>query len=256
MKVLVLGHGGMLGHSVVRYYKKHGDHVLTSPHRWPRKRFTDTIESFNGDLIINCVASNPQKSDDFKINYELPIFIANNIQEGVKYIHPETDGIFKGDLPKGRLYDKYLPGDATDRYGISKAVSKKLKSRNTKVIRSSLIGLDKHNRYLLSWFLNQKFVKGYTNHYWNGITVYHWAHISKKIFLEWSLHDYITQVASECISKADLLKVFNRVFDKKIKITELEHNTTINRCLQPDIKLPVIEIQLKEYLKDIKEGSI
>lgn len=251
MKILILGNQGMLGKSVTRYYQKQRASVRINSSRWPQERLKDTIATFNGDLIINCIGAIPQKTQDFKVNYELPFFIANNMQKGVKYIHPDTDCIFRGDLPKGEFYDKCHPSDATDEYGTSKSFVGELESNDVKLIRSSIVGLDGNGKSLLSWFLSQQSVKGYTNHYWNGITVHHWAKVSKKIFDNWKLYGFVTQVASNCISKAELLKAFNRAFGGQIKITEVEHETTINRCLLPDIKLSNIETQLKEYIKEI-----
>ena len=51
MKVLVLGHKGMLGHMVVRYLTDNKFNVSTTESRWPDNKAE--ITEFDGDYIIN-----------------------------------------------------------------------------------------------------------------------------------------------------------------------------------------------------------
>ena len=246
MRILVLGHRGMLGSSVVRYYRNLGCSVSTHTHRWPQKKFKDSIKLFDGELIINCAVAT-SKGSDFRVNYELPIFIAKHMRDGVKYIHPDTDAVYSGDIFPKKLYDKITPSNAIDEYGVSKHLACEISCPRVKFIRSSIIGIDVKKRYLLSWFLSQKSAKGYTNHYWNGMTTYHWSLLSNQIFQNWNKYDFITHAGSKCISKYELLKIFSNVFNPDIKVISFQHKDSINRCLKLDIDMGDIESQLRTF---------
>ena len=66
MKVLVLGHKGMLGHMVVKYLQSKNVHVFTMEKRWPLNQ--QGIKTFTGDYIINCIGAIPQRTNEFSIN--------------------------------------------------------------------------------------------------------------------------------------------------------------------------------------------
>ena len=179
MKLLVLGHKGMLGSSLVKFYHKYD--VCITEYRWPSVKFKDVIRDFDGDLVINCIGAIPQKKQDFTINYDLPQFIVENLNPNIKYIHPDTDCVFDGQIKEGEQYSKNQPTNAMEEYGISKSSIMRFYGRpNLKIIRTSIIGIDEYGKSLLSWFLCQKeYVNGYINHYWNGATTIQWAKISK-----------------------------------------------------------------------------
>ena len=247
MRVLVLGHAGMLGRAVVQFYREKCA-VGVTKYRWPSNSFKDVIRNFNGDLLINCIGAIPQKTTDFTINYGLPQFIIENLHPDTKYIHPDTDCVFDGKIAVGELYNKRQSSNATEEYGLSKASIMRFQGTpSLRIVRSSVIGIDKHNQLLLSWFLSQtKAVNGYVNHYWNGITTHAWAQMSKHIFDYWDHFDILTQVGTVPISKYSLLCLIKDVFNKQIKINEAEGTHTINRCLQTDIEVAPIKQQLEE----------
>ena len=96
MKVLVLGHTGMLGHTVVDYFKKESqsiDKVIIDWkwERWPDDEFLTKIVNADVDYVINCIGAIPQRTwtKDFDINYELPIWLVKNLE--CRVIHPGTD---------------------------------------------------------------------------------------------------------------------------------------------------------------------
>ena len=252
MKVLVLGDRGMLGDAVAKFYLESKWNVKSNKGRWPSEEFKDSIRDFDGDLLINCIGSIPQKTKDFSINYELPKFLIKNIKRGIKYIHPDSDCVFDGQISSGELYGKHVRPNAVDSYGISKASILELRrERNLKTIRTSIIGIDRYKKSLLSWFLSQtSTVDGYSNHFWNGITTYQWAKISRVIFDHWEEYYFITQVGSTPIRKFDLLCLFKEVFKTQTNINSVEDKKFINRCLDTDIQMPSIKYQLEE-LKDI-----
>ena len=91
MKVLVLGHSGMLGDAVFGYLMGEVDslELLQEEYRWPSESFKSEVKKFDGDYIINCIGAIPQRTDNFEINYELPIWLDENVSCSV--IHQDTD---------------------------------------------------------------------------------------------------------------------------------------------------------------------
>ena len=199
MKVLVLGHKGMLGHMVVRYLKSRPIHVETTNQRFPFKKL-----DFKGEYIINCIGAIPQKTNNFNVNYELPIWLDNNMT--CKIIHPGTDCEMDN-----------------DDYGLSKAKAAKYlieNSKRTKILKTSIIGPELDgNASLLEWFLSQeKEVFGYTKAMWNGNTTLQWAKQCLHLIENWDSYKTLTILEGECISKYNMLNPIKEVFGKTIKI--------------------------------------
>jgi len=233
MKVLILGHDGMLGHMLHKILVDNDFYVYTINSRWPTAEFYSDVHSFDGDYIINCIGAIPQRNHIFDINHLLPIWLCDNIER--KIIHPGTDCEMDHDA-----------------YGISKKTARDYivnNSKNTKIIRSSIIGPELNNSAsLLEWFLSSSDqVYGYTNAMWNGITTYEWAYQCIKLMMQWD--DYATEtiVSSNCISKYTLLSIINSVFDKNINI--LPVNKGEFKCLTGGIITLDIEDQLRQLKK-------
>lgn len=255
MRILVLGHRGMLGNAVYRYIDEHTDHsaLFISGH-YPDSDFIDAISSTNPDVIINCIGAIPQKKPNVNayqlLNIELPTFLE---KLGVLIIHPSTDCEFEGTANINHLYSKIDTRDATDIYGESKAnISSRIEKefKNTKIIRTSIIGHElSSNLSLLDWFLHQEgTVRGYSNHYWNGITTLEWAKQCLTLLeLPKDKIPSLTQLASsECFSKYDVLMMIQNIYNKKINLVHFETERTINKCLSSDKKLPSLNQQLQE----------
>ena len=232
MKILILGHTGMLGHMVElnleAYYK-----IETTDHRWPSKEFKKVIKESDADYTINCVGSIPQRTKDFSINTDLPIYLDQNFQG--KIIHPGTDC---------EMDD--------DDYGTSKRKASdwiKEKGTRTKILKTSIIGPELNSSVsLLEWFLNSEGkVGGYTKAMWSGITTLEWAIQADKLTKLWDEYKTETILEGECLSKFDLLNMFKDVFEKEITI-EPNDKVTINKCLTGDIKIRPLKGQL-ELLK-------
>ena len=66
MKVLVLGHKGMLGHMVSKFLIYKGAEVITTDCRWPTSCFKNTTQNFDGDYIVNCVGAIHQRTNQSK----------------------------------------------------------------------------------------------------------------------------------------------------------------------------------------------
>jgi len=235
-RVLILGHTGMLGHMVSRYLSdKCVCEYITD--RFPSNLFKSAVSNFDGDFIINCIGAIPQKTKDFSINYEFPIWLCNN--SSVRIIHPSTDSEHEDDA-----------------YSNSK-----MRATNTikvfrdkiRIIKTSIIGPEQNSHHsIFSWFLNSsENVTGYKNSLWSGITTLEWAKICYNIMNYWDSFEIENRVQSECISKYELLCTIREVYQKDINIIPFE-NKFIDRCGHGDIISKPIKYQLEE-LKEFYE---
>ena len=256
MRILVLGHKGMLGRSVARYFSQLPEYeVMTLSSRWGDAAFSSDIVAIAPDLIINCIGKIPQKNPSeaeySNLNVALPRFLETL---GIKVIHPSTDCEFKGDLPSGQAYTKTAIRDADDVYGLSKAViSKEIEEtfKNTKIIRTSIIGHEETSALsLLDWFLSQSgSVRGYTNHFWNGITTLEWAKQCQILIEDWEAHPILNQLGTGThYSKFEIISLAKEIYDKDIEIIPFETDVTVNKCLLSDKTIP----ELKEQLAELK----
>jgi len=239
MKILILGHNGMLGNMVLTYlFFKYRDNVITTNLRWDSDEFKDFVKSSNVDYIINCIGAIPQRGyTEFNlVNYELPLWLDSL---GIKIIHPDTDE----------------PDDTP--YGLSKTKARLKCNKNTKIIKTSIIGFERGTSFsFLEWFLSQpegSEINGYIDQLWNGNTTLGWVQWADKIMNNWDSYNHITTIANpDCHSKYQLLLLFKYIFDKNIKITPIESGTLKANCLEPDYYTKEIASQIFEMKKFYK----
>ena len=236
MRILILGHTGMLGHMVHKYLTSKSLNVETTNQRWPSQEFKEFVKEYDGDFIINCIGAIHQKTKNFDINWELPIFL--DFYSKCKIIHPGTDC---------EMDD--------DDYGTSKRIAKDFivnTSKNTKSIKTSIIGPELNGKAsLMEWFLSnndESTVNGYSKFYWNGNTTLTWSEFTYNVIKNWDKFEVETILASECISKKEILDSINVVFERKINITE-KPEISFNKCFDGGIITPHIKEQLLK-LKD------
>ena len=233
MKVLVLGHKGMLGHMVAKYLKDKSIHVETINQRFPFKKL-----DFKGEYIVNCIGAIPQKTNNFNINWKLPFWLDHNMKH-CRIIHPGTDCEMDN-----------------DDYGLSKAKAAKYlveNSKRTKILKTSIIGPElKGSASLLEWFLSQENeVFGYTKAMWNGNTTLEWAKQCFHLMTNWDSNHNEMIISSTPVSKFELLNAIKVVFNKDIAIIEQDKGS--NKCLEGIIYTGTIQEQLeelKEYYYD------
>lgn len=230
MKVLVLGHNGMLGHMVVKYLQSQNINVVTTLKRFPN---WDIETMFNGiDYVVNCIGAIPQRTSYFSINYELPKWLS---KIDVKVIHPGTDCEIDN-----------------DEYGQSKKKASnyiKNNSTNTKILKTSIIGPELNSRAsLMEWFLSQKQeVQGYTKAMWNGNTTLEWAKQCLQLMNNWDAYQVETIIASNNISKYEILVILKNIFNKKTSIKPIDKGK--NKCLIGNIYTNSLMDQLIELKK-------
>lgn len=238
MKILILGHNGLLGNMVYSYFNLNDYEVITTDLRWPSDEFKKFILSQDADYIINCIGIIPQRKPKEElydiINYELPIWLDSI---GIRVIHPDTDE----------------PSDTA--YGLSKEKARDNLKHNTKIIKTSIMGTEKGTKFsLLEWFLNNnESVNGYINQYWNGNTTLEWSKWCEKIIKDWNSFNNITILSNpDCLSKYEILKIIKKVFNKDITIVPYEAIDYKYNCLNGDYITKDFEEQLKE-LKQFNE---
>jgi dTDP-4-dehydrorhamnose reductase len=240
MKILVLGHTGLLGHMVKKYLEVNGYNVLVINGRWPDPDFKEKIKSTECDYIINCIGAIHQRTKVFDLNWEIPIWLDLNVK--CRVIHPGTDC---------EMDD--------DDYGVSKRVAANYiltSGVRTKMIKTSILGPELNgNSSLMSWFLSRPAgseVNGYDSYYWNGNTTLTWAKTCESLINDWNTHPTQTIIGSECISKCQILVALKEVHNLDINITPT-NEVVANKCLIPTIKTPHIKQQLIE-LKEFYES--
>lgn len=231
MDVIVLGHRGMLGHMVVKYLSEKGCRVQAVDYRFPSQEFTNHILNWNGDFIVNAVGAIPQKTDNFDINYTLPMWLGQNAKARV--IHAGTDCEIDPDL-----------------YGTSKKIASdyiKTQCTNTKILKSSIIGPELASYgSLFEWFLRSNgVVRGYTKAMWSGVTTLEWAKHCFELITHWTEYKTENIIQGECLSKYNLLQIIKEIFEVNIDITA-DDSVVVNKCLIGSILAPSIETQLIE----------
>ncbi len=234
MRLLILGGSGMLGHQLGRTLQ--AKHKVWTTLRRPitdhtsheifdtstsiqvrditdRDILSRVLEKAQPEAVINCVGIIKQLNeakDESKIrrvNAEFPHHLAKQCETlGTRLIHFSSDCVFSG--IKGN-YSEDDPVDATDLYGKTKHLGE-VTNHHCVTIRSSVIGYEiDSNLSLLGWFLNQqgKTIKGYTRAIYSGFTTIEMAKIVERILTRHQSLFGLWQVASEPISKYDLLKL-------------------------------------------------
>tara|TARA_R100000664_G_C2756420_1_gene144287 strand:+ start:1363 stop:2088 length:726 start_codon:yes stop_codon:yes gene_type:complete len=240
MKILVLGHNGMLGHMVHKYLSTKDCELVTTDLRWPSDEFKNFVIDFDGDFVVNCIGAIHQRTSEFSVNTDLPIWL-DVLNKDFKIIHPGTDC---------EIDD--------DDYGNSKREAAEYlleKGRDTKIIKTSIVGTEVNTKAsLLEWFLDvkEKNINGYSEYYWNGNTTLQWAKICYRLLSDWNGFEKLNIPMTECISKYELLKIMKNVFEKDIIINK-NSDIKVNKCLVGNIEVPKIEeqlIELKEFNND------
>ncbi|MEC7812029.1 MAG: SDR family oxidoreductase [Verrucomicrobiota bacterium] len=234
MRLLILGGSGMLGHQLWR--SLHAQHDIWVTLRRPAADFapyhlfdeaksiqvddiTDdatlgqALAQAKPDAVINCVGLIKQRdeaSDEaltVRVNAEFPHRLAKRCGEtGARLIHFSTDCVFAG--TRGN-YTEDDPADATDLYGQSKHRGE-VTGPQCVSLRTSVIGHELGtNLGLLDWFISQRSqtINGFKKAIYSGFTTLEMARIVERILTQHAALSGLWHVASEPISKFDLLQL-------------------------------------------------
>lgn len=261
MKVILFGANGMLGSYINNYLSSSLEVISLTRNEMDLTNTSDEIinkiqnlVSYD-DIIINAAGIIKQREYNalelIQVNSIFPhllSIIKKNI--GCQVIHITTDCVFSGN--KG-YYLETDSHDCLDDYGKSKSLGE---NSNLTIIRTSIIGHEKNNkRSLLEWVLSNKnnIVKGYQNHYWNGVTC---LELSKYIYTLIERKKYWLGVrhifSPDSVSKYKLLHMINETYNLNLTIEEY---STPEECLRNLATIYSQEIQkpLKDQLIDLKE---
>ncbi|MFO7712892.1 dTDP-4-dehydrorhamnose reductase family protein, partial [Desulfosarcina sp.] len=210
MRILVLGAGGMLGHTMFRrlgansawqvygtlrsdgakrfFPAEMGARLLTGVDVEHHDTLVQAFVHTRPDTVINCVglikqlaaAQDPLKT--IPVNALLPHRLAGLCQlAGARLVHVSTDCVFSG--KKGN-YRETDPSDASDLYGQSKLLGEVIYP-HTITLRTSMIGHELAGTHgLLGWFLAQQGrIKGYTRAVFSGLPTVELARVVRDVVL-------------------------------------------------------------------------
>ncbi len=271
-KIVILGSQGMAGHIMAETLDETGDYEVFGIARQLGK-YVDSIldvtdfnalenylERVKPDYVINCIGALVSQSRDdlpsaILLNSYLPNFLSqvgNSLD--YKFIHISTDCVFSG---KDGHYTEESFRDGDDNYARTKALGEIINTRDL-TIRTSIIGpeLKNNGTGLLDWFFKQQgTINGYTQAYWSGVTTLELAKATDKMIKQ-NIVGLYQLCPKDKISKFDLLKLFAKVWDKKIKVTPFD-NYKVDKsliCTRSDFSYatPQFEkmlIELKEWMK-------
>lgn len=261
MKQIVVFGNGMLGKYVLNYFKKSGYNVL----QITRQDYdvllntkTDLYEIFktferNNYVIINTIGLIPHRGgqplDYYTVNAYFPKMLdeVNDIFGG-KYIHITTDCVFDG--KRGNYIESDVKTE-TNLYGKSKALGENLE--NATIIRTSIIGeqlLITEKPSLLEWVrLNKnKVIEGYSRHYWNGVTCLKLSEIMEAIVRDNSYWRGVRHYYTNTVSKYELVKLINEIYDLNITINKNESGYIVNKTLSSSFSMKIQMESIRELI--------
>jgi dTDP-4-dehydrorhamnose reductase len=137
--------------------------------------------------------------------------------KGIRLIHISTDCVFSGRRGKYREDD---PSDADDIYGKTKYIGE-VKDNGALTIRTSIIGRELAGSLgLLEWFVSNEGgrIQGYSRAIFSGFPTLHLARIIADIITKYPKLSGIYHIASEPISKFNLLTLIKNAFGLNIEI--------------------------------------
>jgi len=277
-KLLILGAEGMLGHVCLL---KLSDKYLVYATTKQKKNFInkkikiptnikiiDKIDLTNFNLldkivkkirpsyVVNCAGiinkkiKNYSKLNSIIVNSLLPHKLSNlSDKYKFRFIHVSTDCVFDGKTGNYYEHDKK---NASDFYGQTKSIGEEFSSKNSVIIRTSIIGHEiKSKLGLLEWFLKSKVkVYGFDNFKYSGLTT---LELQKYIlfFLNHKTLNGVYNISSNPISKYQLLKIIKKVYTKKIDI--LKNSTIKKNMVLKSSKLENKNVKSQNWQKQIND---
>jgi dTDP-4-dehydrorhamnose reductase len=260
MNVLILGASGMLGHKVWQVFAKRFDTYVTVRQGFEHyARFElfepahtidyVCVQDFDSimraiamvrpHVVVNCIGIVKQAAAaqdpliSISVNALLPHRLVHLCQAAsIRLIHISTDCVFSGQ--RGNYVENDMP-DAEDLYGRTKLLGE-IDYDGSLTLRTSMIGRELEIIHgLIEWFLGQegKTIKGYKRAIFSGVTTQAMAEIIAKIVIEHQDLQGIWHVASEPISKFDLLSLVKKAYGMNIQI-EPDNEVVCDRSLNAD----------------------
>ena len=197
------------------------------------------IAGVRPQVVVNCIgvvkqhaaAKDPLVS--IAVNALFPHRLAQVCRvAGSRLVHISTDCVFSG--RKGDYVESDV-ADAEDLYGRTKFLGE-VSCEGCLTLRTSMVGRELETSHgLIEWFLSQegKTVRGYTRAIFSGFTTNALAEIIAQIITEYPDLQGVWHVASEPISKFELLSLVKRIYGLNIQI-EPDETVVVDRSLNAD----------------------
>jgi len=257
-RLLVIGATGMLGHMACRVFAERFDVRATCRGTWRSHpglerfiaedrciedcdamdavRLRAILRELRPATVLNAVGLIKQKQGSgdsvrsIAVNALLPHQLAEWCTElEAKLVHISTDCVFSG--AKGNYTESDAP-DCTDLYGRSKFLGEVAAPPHL-TLRTSMIGRQlRGNESLVEWFISQRGtrVRGFTKAIFSGLTTQALCQLIERILLDSPNLSGVYQVASEPISKFELLTRVNRLMNPGATI-DADHSFVCDRSL-------------------------
>ena len=188
------------------------------------------------DVVVNCIGIVKQDKSakdpiaSITVNSLFPHHVTRRCREsGARLIHLSTDCVFTG--RKGNYRENDV-ADAQDLYGRSKLLGE-VDEDDCLTIRTSMIGRELAGSHgLLEWFFSQQgqSVRGFQRAIFSGFTTGALAVLIARIITDHRGLTGVWHVASEPISKFDLLTLVKQTYGLAIEI-EPENDFVCDRSL-------------------------
>ena len=216
---------------------------------------SNILNKINPDIVINACGITIRrgietlKSNSIILNSALPHFLNEWVTSNNKrLIHFSTDCVFTG--AKGDYIDNDNK-DAYDLYGSTKSMGEVIDSKFAITLRGSMIGSELENKTeLFEWFLKQKNkkIKGFNKVIYSGITTTKMAEIVLKLIDQFPNLSGVYNISSKPISKFELLKLWNNLFDINANI-EIDNSYTSNKNLISDNFYRTISMEQPDWVE-------
>ena len=282
--VLILGASGMLGHMLVRVFSPYhrvigttssqynsGSHLakLLDSESWiggidvrSLNQVDELVREIQPDVVINCVGVIKQKmessniTDAITINSLFPHHLANLCQsQNSRLIHFSTDCVFEGTPGMKMVSDT---PNATDLYGTTKRLGE-VDYGDSITIRSSIVGAQiVGTESLFQWAISQKGkkIRGFTGALYSGLTTMTMSKVILEIVDNFPQLSGIQQIASEAITKHDLLRKLNAALGLNLDIcadNTIIYDRTLDGSVFVDrtgIRIPTWDEMIIEFAGD------
>ncbi len=255
-RALVLGGTGMLGHVVAEAlsesFEVHATARSLDDSRTERVpgvlhafEAMDTaavgplVAAVEPSVVVNCLGIVKQRPEAeqplpaITVNALLPHVLAATCERaGARLIHISTDCVFSGELAYPARYTEADRPDPVDLYGRSKLLGEVV-GGDAVTLRTSIIGWELERASgLLEWAMSQRgqTVRGFANAWFSGLTTRALAQVIVRLVEREPALAGLYHVASEPISKLDLLTALDRVLGLGLTIEPVEQ-PHVNRVL-------------------------
>lgn len=221
MKILLVGHKGLLGSS----FLSHVSNLDTTDLRFGDPLFSNFIQTCGYDIIINCAVD---KTNNPLVNIELPFFLVEHCDYFIQF---SSDAVFSGKKPNHLKYNKQDMPDPVCVYGQQKHEMEKILSTRTNclIIRTSFIH---SSSKLVSDILQQDEFLGFQNYLWSGLTANQVVELTMSC-----LNDRQTGLchmfSKDSISKHKVASLVASAYNTKTRITPVEY-PIVNRQVISD----------------------